>query len=188
MLSTCTRSQYDVCNCNTSKTVFSYHQPTPSPSPTLNVTRTTIGTHRADVCLPFRRLAIIDAWLKKLNVITDGFRRQASPSTCIGTDMLVVIRAVLHWHNGVPVPPVCSRVCNGNNVKCYANGEIREGSFLFIGIKGKRDMVWVCKRLIPMHRLCSKRDRSCRRILCAASRSRRISRRRRLGQIVETVV
>lgn len=67
-------------------------------------------TYRVGVCLPFRRFAIIVAWLKNSSVITDGFKRQASPSTCMGTGILVVIRAVLHWHNGVPVPPVCSLV------------------------------------------------------------------------------
>lgn len=53
-------------------------------------------TYRVGVCLPFRRFAIIDAWLKKPKVIIDGFKRQASPSTCMGTDILVVMRAVLH--------------------------------------------------------------------------------------------
>lgn len=75
-----------------------------------NPNRHIIGSYRVGVCLPFRRFAIIDAWLKKPRVITDGFNRQASPSTCMGTDMLVVMRAVLHWHSGVPVPPVCSLV------------------------------------------------------------------------------
>lgn len=69
-----------------------------------------LSTHRVGVCLPFRRFAIIVAWLKKLSVITDGFKRQASPSTCMGTGIPVVMRAVLHWHNGVPVPPVCNLV------------------------------------------------------------------------------
>lgn len=70
----------------------------------------TLKAYRVGVCLPFRRFAIIDAWLKKPNVITDGFKRQASPSTCMGTDILVVMRAVLHWHSAVPVPPVCNLV------------------------------------------------------------------------------
>jgi len=69
-----------------------------------------LSTYRVGVCLPFRRFAIIVAWLKKPSVITDGFKRQASPSTCMGTGIPVVMRAVLHWHNGVPVPPVCNLV------------------------------------------------------------------------------
>lgn len=70
----------------------------------------TFPTYRVGVCLPFRRFAIMVAWLKNPRVITDGFKRHASPSTCIGTDILVVMRAVLHWHNAVPVPPVCNLV------------------------------------------------------------------------------
>lgn len=74
------------------------------------ITSVQLPAYRVGVCLPFRRFAIIVAWLKNPRVITDGFKRQASPSTCMGTGILVVMRAVLHWHNGVPVPPVCNLV------------------------------------------------------------------------------
>jgi hypothetical protein len=42
----------------------------------------------------------------------EGASLQASPSTCMGMVLVVIIRADLHWVMQVPCPPACSSGCN----------------------------------------------------------------------------
>ena len=64
---------------------------------------------------PMRLLAKRGARFRCFNVMTEGVRRQASPSTCIGIVRCVMIWAVRHWARHVPCPPACSKGCQNTN-------------------------------------------------------------------------
>jgi len=51
------------------------------------------------------------AWLSRDIVIMLGLSLQASPSTCIGIVLAVIIRAVRHCVMQVPCPPACNKGC-----------------------------------------------------------------------------
>ena len=48
------------------------------------------------------------AWFLSLNCITDGRRRQGSPSTCMGIDFFVINFTLLHCVILSPWPPICN--------------------------------------------------------------------------------
>jgi hypothetical protein len=50
-------------------------------------------------------LANMEALLRRVMEITEGVSLQASPSTCMGMVLVVMMRADLHWVMQVPCPP-----------------------------------------------------------------------------------
>lgn len=54
----------------------------------------------------------MEAWLRMVMEMMEGVSLQASPSTCMGIVLVVMMRADLHCVMQVPCPPACSRGWN----------------------------------------------------------------------------